>query len=135
MLARADFPWDQKDTVELSFQVGSRNTQQRAPQVQPQQFGGFNINQLAMQKQPTGGNRQRKTESNFAIPNFDAFDALLNDGFTMLENDQILIKRANAQVPREADTVTVSYVAFIWDCQNQKFIEFASSDLPYQQKK
>lgn len=180
VLARAEYPWDQKDAVELPLKIGSliavrnQNTYNEGwwegedtagqrglfpnnyvkllePREAKQVMQGDTVqthepvqaptqNQYDMFQQsfntqqpatkPVAGNRQRQTEANFAIPNLDAFDELLNDGFTMLENDNLLTKRPQAVVPRQGDTVSLSYVAFVWDCQNQKLIEFASSDLP-----
>lgn len=172
-LARAAYPWEQKDAVELSLYVGAvvavrnMNTQNEGwwegedssgqrglfPNnyvkilspgeaqtviqggAQPQKPVPVATNSFAKQQfATTTSGRERKTITNFAIPNLDAFDELLNDGFTMLDRDNVLTKRPDARVPRKGDTVTLSYVAFVWDCQNQKLIEFASSDLPEAKK-
>lgn len=105
---------------------------------QPMNFGAFNTPSPAkypIQDLNEGSNkksnRSRKTENHFKIPSLDAFDELLNDGFTMLdEGNELLARRADAIVPRHGDRVTLTYVAYVWDCQKQRIIEFASSDLP-----
>lgn len=187
-LARAEFPWDATDAVELPLQRGTivavRNQNTLSPgwwegETSDGQRGLFPSNYVKMvapevarnlirgesqptSKAPTPGwnstydatnntftspvqskptpqnipasnkpsNRQRKTENNFAMPSLDAFDELLLEGFTMLSNNKLLIAKEDASTPREGDKVNLSYVAYVWDCQKQRIIEFASSDLP-----
>eukprot|EP00510_Aplanochytrium_minuta_P000614 CAMPEP_0184018632 /NCGR_PEP_ID=MMETSP0954-20121128/8259_1 /TAXON_ID=627963 /ORGANISM="Aplanochytrium sp, Strain PBS07" /LENGTH=618 /DNA_ID=CAMNT_0026300119 /DNA_START=267 /DNA_END=2123 /DNA_ORIENTATION=- len=74
------------------------------------------------------GGRSKKQHKNFALPSIPAFDELLNNGYAILSNDKLIKK--SGMGAGQGDQVTMSYVAFIWDCQNQQIAEVASSDLP-----
>lgn len=73
--------------------------------------------------------REKKTVSNFAIASMESFDALLIDGFTMEQNGQ-MVTDAGGESPGQGDHCVMSYVGYVWNCQRQEIVEFASSDLP-----
>lgn len=101
------------------------------PLPQPENFGAMNTPAPTRKQNAKASNRQPKTETNFKITSLDAFDEMLTDGFTMLtEENELHTKRADATVPKTGDKVMLNYVAYVWDCQKQRIIEYAASDLP-----
>jgi len=64
---------------------------------------------------------------NYALGSLESFDQLLDDGFTM-EVEGKLAPQPSGATPENGDLVVVSYVAYLWDAQNQAIIEFAASD-------
>ena len=73
--------------------------------------------------------RAKKTIENFAIASMESFDALLIDGFTM-EQDGKMVTDAGGESPGQGDHCVMSYIGYVWNCQRQEIVEFASSDLP-----
>uniref|UniRef100_A0A7S3LNY3 peptidylprolyl isomerase n=1 Tax=Aplanochytrium stocchinoi TaxID=215587 RepID=A0A7S3LNY3_9STRA len=84
--------------------------------------------EISKKKSTTGGSRrQKKKEDHWGLPSLHAFDEILTDGFTMISNGKVLKKSSGA--PNNGDDVSLSYSAYVWDCQAECIIEVAASDL------
>jgi len=89
-------------------------------------LGSFKTSGAAQEK-PQPKKEGKRTEKNFAVPTFKAFDKLLTVGFAMVNGANDFASSASKKaIP--GDEVTLDYVGYIWDCQNQLIYEFSNSD-------
>eukprot|EP00924_Labyrinthula_sp_SR-Ha-C_P004691 maker-scaffold_1-snap-gene-8.7-mRNA-1 protein AED:0.03 eAED:0.03 QI:210/1/1/1/1/1/4/99/507 len=80
--------------------------------------------------------RFRKVIVDYSLPSTGAFDFLLEhgmavivDGKLLTEEDRRNLRVSNRRVAGKGDVVTMEYNAYLWEPQEQKLLEFLSSDL------
>eukprot|EP00924_Labyrinthula_sp_SR-Ha-C_P005829 maker-scaffold_14-snap-gene-6.55-mRNA-1 protein AED:0.00 eAED:0.00 QI:55/1/1/1/1/1/2/93/579 len=74
--------------------------------------------------------RNRK-QATFLLDNLDAFDEMMLNGFTVIDDKTSKpLEKKSGKKPRKGDKVSLGYLAYVWDCQQGKIIEYASGDLP-----
>lgn len=82
---------------------------------------------VGLGKSKSKGSGEKKTEANFVIPTFEGFDQVLSVGFTLV-NGKNNFKSKQQTLAKEGDIVSLSYTAYVFNCQTGSIYEFASSD-------
>eukprot|EP00512_Aurantiochytrium_limacinum_P011893 CAMPEP_0171574446 /NCGR_PEP_ID=MMETSP0961-20121227/5360_1 /TAXON_ID=87120 /ORGANISM="Aurantiochytrium limacinum, Strain ATCCMYA-1381" /LENGTH=742 /DNA_ID=CAMNT_0012129759 /DNA_START=70 /DNA_END=2299 /DNA_ORIENTATION=- len=74
--------------------------------------------------------RERKIVASFHLSTIESFDRLIDNGYTMEENNKTVGQSLSGDGPQPGDFVQLSYSAYLWNEQQQCLVEFGATDMP-----
>lgn len=74
--------------------------------------------------------RERATIKPWALTSCEAFDRLIDNGFTMESDGKLCSMSPPKDSPKDGDFVQLTYVGYVYDGQQERLVEFDAADYP-----